>query len=150
MAVPKKAARKIPNVDLIYLLRWYAMPRLKILFDDTHIHVCASGRSSYMAKLDFWQKVVKAYEEHHCFNILGEFFQNSRPLGTIEAYDIYTVLKEAGVTRKHKIAWVISDSSHLESMSFAETVFRNRVLSGVRAFTDITAAKNWLLNKSGA
>ena len=124
--------------------------QLRIVFEGTCFHIHASGTSNYPAKLDFWQKVVKACEEHHCFNILGEFFPNSRPLGTIEAYDIYTVLKEAGVTRKHKIVWVISDSSYLESMSFAETVFRNRILSGVRAFTDITSAKNWLLNKSGA
>ena len=119
----------------------------RIAFEGTYLHVHASGSSDYLAKLDFWRKVVKVCERHHCFNILGEFFPHSRPLGTMEAYDIYAVLNEAGVTREHKIAWVISDSSHLESMSFAETVFRNRVLSGVRAFTDITSARHWLLNE---
>lgn len=121
--------------------------QLNIAFEGTYLHIHAFGRSSYRAKLDFWQKVVKACEEHQCFNILGEFIPNSRALETIEAYDINTVLNEAGVTRKHKIAWVVSDSSHLESMSFAETVFRNRARSRVRAFTDKTSAKCWLLKE---
>jgi hypothetical protein len=118
--------------------------QLRIVFEGTYFHIHASGTSNYPAKLDFWQKVVIACEKQHCFNILGEFLPNSRPLGTIEAYDIHKVLNEAGVTRKYKIAWVILDSSHLESMAFAETVFRNNARSGVRAFADITSAKRWL------
>lgn len=120
--------------------------KVTITFKGTHLHVQTAGVREYRDRLDSWRQVVSACEEHQCFNILGESDPNLRPLETMEAHDTYKVLNEAGVTRKHRIAWIVDNPTKIESMLFAETVLKNRTFTGARVFTDATSAKRWLLN----
>jgi len=120
--------------------------QLTITFKGTHLHVQVSGVREYRDRLDSWRQVVNACEAYQCFNILGESDPNIRPLETMEAHDTYKVLKEAGVTRKYRIAWVVHNPANLEPMLFTETVLKNRTFTGARVFTDATSAKQWLLN----
>jgi hypothetical protein len=120
-----------------------------IAFEGTHLRIQPSGDFTYQDRLNFWRKVVEVCEEHQCFNILGES-SRTKPLEAMQAYDIHNVFNEAGVTRKHRIAWVAHAPSDLEPMLFTETVLKNRTFSRVKAFADIASAKHWLLNKSGA
>ena len=117
-----------------------------ITFEGTHLHVQTTGVREYRDRLDAWRQVVNACEEYQCFNILGESDPNLRPLATMEAHNTYQVLDEAGITRKHRIAWIVDNPTKIESMLFTETVLKNRTLTGARVFTDATSAKQWLLN----
>ena len=116
-----------------------------IALEGTYLHVQPSGDFTYQDRLDFWRKVVKTCEEHQCFDILGES-SRTKPLEAMQAYDIFKVFNRAGVTRKHRIAWVAHNPSDLEPMLFTETVLKNRTFSRVKAFSDVASAKHWLLN----
>ncbi len=114
---------------------------------DRYIHVRHYGRDSYDITLDMWQRIVAACEEYNCFNILGETYTKNR-LSTIDNYRHAEIMKQAGVTLRHRIAWVAHGPEALEDLTFVETVLLNRGLVLGKVFMSIEEAKRWLLNES--
>ena len=114
---------------------------------DGYIHVRHYGRDSYDITLDMWRRIVATCEEYNCFNILGETKTMNR-LSTMDNYDHITIMKQAGVTLRHRIAWVAHGPEALADLRFVETILLNRGLANGKVFTSIEEAKRWLLDKS--
>jgi len=115
-----------------------------IEYEGDYIHVCQSGRDSYEISLDLWQRVVAACEEHQCFNILGES-TSTEAVSVMHAYDHDKIFAIAGVTVRHRIAWVHHDPATFESVRFIETVLKNRGMANGYLFSNVEDAKRWLL-----
>jgi hypothetical protein len=114
---------------------------------DGYIHVRHYGRDSYDITLDMWQRIVAACEEYNCFNILGETYTKNR-LSTMDNFGHVTIMKQAGVTLRHRIAWVAHGPEALADLKFVETVLLNRGLVLGKVFMSIEEAKRWLLDES--
>jgi len=108
------------------------------------IHARQYGPDSYEASLELWNRIVSACEKHSCFNILGESFTTVE-LSTIAAYDHVKIFRSAGVTWKHRIAWVHHVEETADAMRLVETVLVNRGLANGRLFPTVEEAKQWLL-----
>ena len=113
-----------------------------------YIHVRQYGRDSYEISLDLWRRVVAACEEHQCFNILGENL-STESISRMDAYDHDKIFEAAGVTMRHRIAWVHHDAGTIEPTRFVETVLKNRGLANGYLFANVEEAKRWLLGEEG-
>ena len=120
---------------------------IKIEHMGDYVHARQYGPDSYDASLELWQHIVVACEEHNCFNILGESF-TTKALTTLEAFDHIKIFKLAGITLKHRIAWVNHSKETVDSSRFAETALRNRGLINGHLFPTLAEAKHWLLGDS--
>jgi len=120
---------------------------ITIEYKGGYIHARQSGPDSYEASLELWQRIVAACEEHHCFNVLGETFTTIQ-LSTMEAFDHIEIFKLAGVTLKHRIAWVHHSDDPNRTMEFTETVLKNRGLVHGGLFPTVDKAMEWLLGDS--
>jgi hypothetical protein len=116
--------------------------------EGDYVHVRQYGRDSYEISLDLWRRVVAACEEHQCFNVLGENFSTDS-FSMMDAYDHGKIFQIAGVTLRHRIAWVHHDPGTIEPTRFAETVLKNRGLANGYLFTNVEDAKRWLLGEGG-
>jgi len=116
--------------------------------EGDYIHVRQSGRDSYEISLDLWRRVVAACEEHQCFNVLGENF-STESVSMMDAYDHDKIFARAGVTLRHRIAWVHHDPGTIEPTRFIETVLRNRGMVNGYLFATVEEAKRWLLGEGG-
>jgi len=110
---------------------------------DDYIHVRQYGRDNYDISLDLWHRIVAACEQHNCFNILGESYTTNE-LSTIEAYDHIKIFRLAGVTIRHRIAWVHHVSETDKPVKFIENVLKNRGLVNGSFFASVKEAKRWL------
>jgi hypothetical protein len=119
-----------------------------IEYEGDYVHVRQYGRDSYEISLDLWRRVVAACEEHQCFNVLGESFSTDT-VSTMHAYDHGEIFEMAGVTVRHRIAWVHHDPATIETVRFIETVLKNRGLANGYVFSNVEDAKRWLLGEGG-
>lgn len=111
-----------------------------------YIHVNVEGLGSYDGAVDVWQHIAKACETHQCYNILGEQYLFST-LSTLEALDYPQIFKKAGITKKHRVAWVDRNPRTREMTEFIRDVLTNRVMGKGRLFYDVETAKQWLLRQ---
>lgn len=124
--------------------------KTSVTFEGEYILVQLTGENSYEVSLNLWHKAVEACEKNKCFNILGVSRTNN-PLNTMDAYNHIKIFAEAGITHKHRIAWVEKNLEAAETFRFIETVIKNRGLGTGHLFHDISEAKDWLLgNKNQA
>jgi len=112
---------------------------------DEYIYGSASGEDSYQTTLEIFKEIVKACDEYECYNIL--VVSEMTPATILEAFNIQTLVKEAGITLKHKLAWVDKNPESLEINKFAATVLVNRSLVDGKVFSDVENAKQWLLER---
>ena len=113
---------------------------------EKYLHVDVKGLGTYEAALALWCSVVQACEEHHCFNVLGEqYLMNT--VSTTEAFDHPALFKKAGITAKHRIAWVDKNPRTRDTTAFIRDVLTSRSIGYGRLFDDIQTAKEWLLHK---
>lgn len=117
---------------------------ITIEYEGDYVHARQSGPDNYDASLELWKRIVDACEKHHCFNILGETF-TTEPLSTMDAFDHIKIFELAGVTLKHRIAWVHHVAETAEPIEFAETVLHNRGLVNGHLFPTVEKAVEWLL-----
>lgn len=110
-----------------------------------HLHVNAKGLGSYEGALDMWQQIAQACEKHQCYNILGEQYLFGT-LSTHEALNYPALFKKAGITNKHRVAWVDKNPRTREMTEFIRNVLANRLIGKGRLFTDVDTARQWLLN----
>lgn len=118
--------------------------RFIVEFKGDHIHAREFGQDSYESSLRNWRELMAACAKHRCWNILGE--SHTTPLSVADAYRHIEIYKEAGVTERHRIAWVAHSPEAAAMLRFAETVLKNRGLGTGHVFADVEQARNWLLN----
>ena len=117
---------------------------LSISHQDNYLHVKVSGKGSHKNAFAMWSEIAQGCEQHQCYNILGE--QNLQtPLSTVEALDHPALLKSAGITTKHRIAWVDNNPRTRETTAFIRDMLINRNLGNGRLFNNLERARNWLL-----
>ena len=117
---------------------------IKIEHMGDYVHAQQYGPDSYDASLELWQHIAATCKEHNCYNILGESF-TTQALTPMEAYDHIKIFELAGITFKHRIAWVNHSKETVDSTKFAETVLKNRGLINGQVFPTVEEAKQWLL-----
>ncbi len=112
---------------------------------EQYLHVEVRGEANYKNALAMWKEVVQACESHQCYRILGE--QNMlHTVSTSDAYDHPKLFREAGVTRKHRIAWVDHNPRTRTTTEFIHDVLTNRQVGGQgRVFSNLDKARQWLL-----
>ncbi|MCC9606892.1 hypothetical protein LOC68_15590 [Blastopirellula sp. JC732] len=116
-----------------------------IEFLGDHIHVTARGNNSLEKSFRLLCGIVAACEEFDCYNILGEA-ETKEELSTMGAFKHIDLFMKAGITWKHRIAWVAEAPDKYEQLKFVETVLRNRALANGHVFHTVPEARKWLLN----
>jgi len=117
---------------------------ISIEHKDGYIHVRLHGRDDRAVSLELWQRIAEACETYHCYNILGESY-NKENLSIIDAYDHIEIFKQAGVTLKHRIAWVHHVEESAKGIQFVEMILKNRALMNGGLFGSVEEAKRWLV-----
>jgi hypothetical protein len=118
---------------------------LQITEEKGYLMVQLTGVLSLEIVQDTMRSIVAACDENNCFKVLVEAHLTN-PLGVMENYIMPQVFKEAGVTHKHKIAWVKLNAGNYEDAHFAETVLHNQGYSMAQLFRDAEEGKRWLLD----
>ena len=121
--------------------------RQKIIIEHKgdYIHVRQYGEDNYDISLDLWQRIVAACRQYDCYNILGE--SHTTELSTIDAYSHIEIFNLAGVTLRHRVAWVHKAAEPSAEGRFVETVLKNRGMVNGRLFASVAEAKRWLLGE---
>lgn len=119
-----------------------------IKYEDSLIQVNVTGVTDYLSLDQLLRDIVAACDEHRCFDVLG--ISNTEYLSMEEAYDRAAIFQAAGVTSKHRIAWVQENPASREFLRLAEAVVRNRLLlETTPVFDNVAEAKRWLAEKPG-
>jgi hypothetical protein len=111
---------------------------------ENYLHVDVKGVGTYDSALHFWSSVAQACEQYQCFNILGEQYLLDT-VTTTEAFDHPALFKKAGISTKHRIAWVDKNPRTRETTAFIRDVLTSRSISYGKLFNDVDTAKRWLL-----
>jgi hypothetical protein len=114
---------------------------------ENYLHVDVRGMGTYENALTLWIKVAQACEQYQCFNILGEQYLINT-VTTTEAFDHPALFKQAGISAKHRIAWIDKNPRTRETTEFIRDVLSSRSVGYGRLFNDIEAAKQWLLERN--
>ena len=114
---------------------------------DNYLHVDVRGVGTYENALAMWMTIAQACEQHQCFNILGEQYLLDT-VTTTEAFDHPALFKKAGITIKHRIAWVDKNPRTRETTAFIRDVLTSRSVGNGKLFNDVETAKRWLLGIS--
>ncbi|MCC9606893.1 hypothetical protein LOC68_15585 [Blastopirellula sp. JC732] len=120
-----------------------------IEFRGDYIHVRGRGSSSAEMSFEILRKIIAACEEYDCYNILGES-EAKVEMPTLEAFKHIDSVPKAGLTTKHRVAWVAEDPARYEQLKFIETVLRNRGLFNGQVFRTVAEAHQWLLGDGSA
>lgn len=113
-------------------------------YKGDHVHARVYGKNNYEVSRDVWGRVMATCKEHNCFKILGENFTTNE-LSTMDAFNHLTILKEVGLTRDYRVAWVNHVKETSRGLEFVETVVvANRGLANGKLFSDVEDAKRWL------
>ena len=118
-------------------------PEIQIAAGKDYLNVQVSGRDSREASLEVFRLIAAACDEHNCLYALVEAHLTKR-VGVMDNYEIPQIIEEAGVTRKHRIAWVDLNPETYNINYFAETVLHNRGYINVRLFRTVEDGKGWL------
>ena len=121
-------------------------PEIQIAKDKGYLKVQVRGRDSREASLEMFRRIVAACDEHNCLYALVEAHLINQT-GVMVNYDMPQIIEEAGVTRKHRIAWVDLNQESYNMNYFAETVLHNRGYTMIRLFKTIEDGKVWLLDE---
>lgn len=118
--------------------------QLQIHPQDGYLHVVVSGTANYDNALTLWQEIVKACDQYQCYCILGE--QNiAQSISIGDAYDHPQIFSDAGVSYKHRIAWVDHNANSRKTTEFIRDVLSSRHLGQGQVFADVDKARQWLL-----
>jgi hypothetical protein len=114
-----------------------------VSFEGEYVKIRSDGDKTYEYSEELWQTVGDACRKHDCYCVLG-IAETTRPLPVIDGIDLPQIFQQAGITSDYKIAWVELNTDAFEAVQFLETVLVNRYFN-VRLFSEIAAAKEWLL-----
>lgn len=117
----------------------------EVEYSQDLINVKTSGVFDYLNAYEMWKDIATTCEANNCFQILGVSML-SEPMPQLDAYDHLNLLASAGISPKHRIAWIAGKDNLLENLRLVETVFNQRSSQNVRIFQTIGDAKRWLEN----
>lgn len=117
-------------------------------FEGEYVCVQVNADDSYETSIRFFNELARACEKYECRKIL--VLSNSTPLGTMDAYDHGKIIREAGFTIKHRMAWIELNPKAKEMDEFIETVLTNRGVIRAKLFSEVSEAKLWLLRDNKA
>jgi hypothetical protein len=121
--------------------------KVDIKYKDKYILIKVSGEDNFNSSLDEMKRFTKYCEKHNCYNILG-ISEINFPLDTIDAFNFYKIIKEAGINFKYRVAWVNKNPKDQKKDDFALTVMQNRGLgSNWKVFSSTSEARKWLLGE---
>ena len=116
---------------------------MDVTFEGKFLRVRVTVEDDYQTSMEFFTKLAGPCAEYNCRNIL--VISDSIPLAMMDAYDHAKIIKEAGFTIKHCLAWVEMNPKAREMDKFIETVVVNRGLIQVWLFSDESEARTWFL-----
>ena len=117
---------------------------IEITFENDYVKIIFNGEKNFDLAKKVFSRAVETCVAHNCYKILG-VANTTKPISTIEGFDLKDLFHELGLNYKYRIAWVELNPKVIEKIRFNETVLRNRGLPG-KLFKDINEAKYWLLN----
>lgn len=115
----------------------------ELAYSNSLIEVTSSGIFDYLDALEMWKEIVALSEAHSCSRILG-ISMLSEPVPKPDTYDYLNLLLSAGISEKHRVAWVAGRRPLLENLRLTETVINYRSALNFRLFESVTQAKEWL------
>ena len=117
---------------------------IEVTFENDYVKIIFNGEKNLDLAKKVFSRAVETCVTHNCCKILG-IANTTKPISTIEMFDVKDLFNEFGLNYKYRIAWVELNPKVIEKIRFNETVLQNRGLPG-KLFKDINEAKNWLLN----
>lgn len=120
--------------------------KIDISHQDGIVHVRVYGTINEVSIRELWRSIVAACETHQCFDILG-VSELERPFSTMDAFSHVEAFQDAGVTHRHRIAWVSGDAASEDILRFTETVLVNRGQVNGHVFSTTEEARAWLADK---
>ena len=114
-----------------------------IKYKGNYIYAKRYGSCEYDESLEFWARVVEACKKHRCRNILCESFITG--VSTFQGVRYSKIFPEAGMTPRHRLAYVYRVPDAEADIRFVETYLINRGLLNGRVFNNISEGQNWLL-----
>lgn len=118
-----------------------------ITLEENYVHVKIQGTGNYKKALLLWTSIAEACQQNQCYKILGE--QNLLDtVSTADAFDHPALFKKAGITNKHRIAWVDKNPRTHVTTAFIGDILTNRSVVNCRIFNNFDAAKTWLLRSN--
>ncbi len=118
----------------------------QICFEGNYVEVRSDGDKDFSRASRLWADIAEACRRNGCYRVLG-IANSTTPVSTLEGYDHAALFQELGVNDAYRIAWVELNPETVETYRFVETVLVNRGLPG-RLFSDVDAARRWLLEES--
>jgi len=115
-----------------------------VKYKGKYIHAIRRGTCKYEEALAFWREVVECCKAHNCYNILCESYIACASV--TEGFAYTDIFPAAGMTSKHRLAYVYHVPEAIKDIDFIETVLKNRGLMNGYLFTDVDQAQKWLLN----
>ena len=109
-----------------------------VYHEGGYIHAERHGTSEYHETLEFWSRVVKACEAHDCYNILCESYIPR--ISTSEAFMYSEIFPKAGITLRHRVAYVCHAPAARDGFKFVETVLKNRNRLNGSVFAEVEKA----------
>ena len=113
-----------------------------IRHEDSLIRVSVVGSWDYLSVERLWREIATECKRHQCLDILGESDTKQWTEGA--AYDFPTIFNAAGISPRHRIAWVQKNAASRETTRLVGAVLRNRKLAKARVFDSLAEAKRWL------
>lgn len=117
-----------------------------IWHDESAVIVKTQGVFDYLKIYDMWKAIAAACKENDCLDVIG-LSGMEEPMPTVEAYDYANLFEAAGITPRHRIAWVASEPEVLNRLRAVELVLRDRGPYKVRVFEILSDAKRWLVDR---
>ncbi|AWB66610.1 hypothetical protein C2869_09285 [Saccharobesus litoralis] len=118
---------------------------IEVNITNEYIHIQVSGENNFENCKFGWQTLVDTCQQAQQFHCLVEGYMDN-PLPTMAAYDHVQLLKDVGLTNKHRVAYVDHNPNTYPAAKFGETVVHNRGFYNIKIFNKVDDALSWLLS----
>lgn len=115
-----------------------------VTFEGDHVQAIANGDRDFDSLRRLWTTIRDICVEYDCTTVLG-IAHTTKHVTTVEVMKVPGLVRELKMDTGYRIAWVELNPEAFGTTHFIETVLRNRGIY-VRAFDDVEAAKEWLLD----
>lgn len=107
------------------------------------IEVRVTGDADRESVTAMWASIAEACKEYACNRILG-FSNLERSLTLADALEHDSIFREAGIDKRHHIAWMQLNPATRVMTELSATVARNKRATNIEMFTDEAEARQWL------
>ena len=118
--------------------------KIEYLADEDILYLKSRGIMDNPSANGMVKALADTAVEYNCLTHLVDHRETTFALDTLDYFNRPAINQRLGVSRSFKTAMVFIELT--ENTRFMETVFRNRGYN-LRHFTDIDAAKVWLMQK---